>query len=100
MADANPFDQFDKAAPRGGGNPFDQFDSIKAAPDGSYKGADADSWFSHSAAGRVLSAFGHGIQEGWGEDYKLSDDTVKELRSSGVFNDYQTGRTSLVRSFN
>jgi hypothetical protein len=66
-------------------------------------GAAQDSiWSSAATAGsRVLNAVGYGARNGWGsEPLGLSADTETALRRAGIFNDYQNGHTSMMRSFN
>src|SRR5262249_453838 len=50
---------------------------------------------------RVLDAFGQGMKDGWGAGPAgLSPQTERALRDHGVFNDYTSGRTSILKSFN
>lgn len=66
-----------------------------------YAGAIDDDWVQQSNVGPILDAFGQGAKDGWGtRPLGLDEDTVKTLRQYGVFNDYEAGRTSLVRTFN
>lgn len=119
---ANPFDAFDQAGAAVGGNPFDAFDAngaqrtISASDVMAYRegeqnqigsgidpltGANWDAAASEGELGKVLTAFGHGVKDGWGaEPLGMPDDLVKGLREAGIFNDYQSGRASLVKSFN
>lgn len=54
-----------------------------------------------SAGGRVLNAMGYGAQDGWGaRPLGLAPEAESALRQAGVFNDYQSGHDSLVKSFN
>ena len=96
---ANPFDQFDGSpapVPRGSPaqpNPFDQFDS----PTGSMP----DFLFQQGPRANVLSAFGQGVEQGWGaEPLEFSDDTEQFLKKAGVYNDTQDGHQSWLRTFN
>src|SRR5262249_41871173 len=51
--------------------------------------------------GRILDAFGHGAQEGWGtEPIDIAPETQQELRRIGIWNDYTKGRGSLIKAFN
>lgn len=73
------------------------------APDSAdyYRSAIDEDYVLGSNMGPILDAFGQGAKDGWGtRPLGLPEDTVKTLRQYGVFNDYETGRTSLVRSFN
>ena len=66
-------------------------------------GAAQDSiWSSAATAGsRILNAVGYGARNGWGsEPLGLSADTETALRRVGIYNDYQNGHTSMMRSFN
>src|ERR1700752_756527 len=59
-------------------------------------------WSSARSAGaRVLNAMGYGAQDGWGSrPLGLPAQAETALRQAGVFNDYQSGHDSLVKSFN
>lgn len=67
----------------------------------SYTGGFADYFFNNTAPGRVLSAFGKGATQEWGgAATQMQKSTEQELTKMGVFNDYTSGRTSLIKSFN
>lgn len=105
---ANPFDAFDAPAmAKKEANPFDQFDAAphRSPGDALYATGDAsavlDHYFEHTSAGRLLSVFGQGIENGWGsEPLGLSQETQDFLRKSGVWNDHEKGQNSIVRAFN
>jgi hypothetical protein len=68
---------------------------------GLFSGEFADTFFSHDAASRVISAFGQGAKEGWGDDLgKLTKESDSWLSHVGVYNDYSQGRTNFIKSLN
>lgn len=75
----NPFDQFDGGKPAG--NPFDQFDHPPIAE-----------------TGGLLDAAARGFAQSASQP--MDPETVQSLRDAGLFNDYQKGQQSLVRTFN
>lgn len=67
----------------------------------SYSGGVADYFFHNTGPGRILTAFGKGQEQEWGGVAKTwQKSTEQELTKMGVFNDYTSGRTSLIKSFN
>lgn len=57
--------------------------------------------FEQGDRANILKAFGQGAEQGWGsEPLGLSPDTEDFLKKAGIFNDYQSGHTSFVRTFN
>jgi hypothetical protein len=66
-----------------------------------HEGSGPDAYFSHSPSGRVLDAFGQGWRQGWGADPStLPPEFEDSMRKLGLFNEYDTGRRSLVKTFN
>lgn len=64
-------------------------------------GSFADYAMTQNPFAHVLKSFGQGFESKWGSDpVGLSEDSNKELSKAGVFNDYATGRTNLLKSFN
>lgn len=60
-----------------------------------------DTMVDRSPIGRVLDTFGQGLKDRFGDaPVGLSQDTEKYLRDVGIFNDYSTGRSNIVKSFN
>jgi hypothetical protein len=60
-----------------------------------------DHYFTQAPAGRLLSAFGQGVEDGWGsQPLGLSDESVKALRDAGTFPDYEKGRVGVLRALN
>lgn len=59
-------------------------------------------WSSATDAGaHILKSMGYGAAEGWGaQPLELAKETDGWLRKVGIFNDYQNGHTSMVKSFN
>lgn len=54
-----------------------------------------------SAKARILNSAGYGAANAWGaEPLGLSPDAEAALRKAGVFNDYQTGHQSFMKSVN
>jgi hypothetical protein len=54
-----------------------------------------------SPVARIMNHFGQGFKHGWGaEPLGLSNESNEYLKKSGVFNDYVSGHTSLVKSAN
>jgi len=50
---------------------------------------------------RILDSFGQGFEQGWGTDrLGLSDESTDYLKKIGIFNDYQKGQSSLVKTAN
>jgi hypothetical protein len=98
MADPapNPFDQFDASAPAAAAsNPFDQFDAGHSGP------AMPDFLFQQGPRANIMSAFGQGIEQGWGaEPLGLSPETEDFYKKAGIFNDAQEGHQSWLRTFN
>ncbi len=71
------------------------------APEPISGGAALDSFLSQNPIGKVLDHFGQGAKQAWGtQPVGLSEDTEAFLRKAGIFNDYNSGRTSLLKSFN
>lgn len=55
----------------------------------------------HAAGVRRLNAAGQGFQDAWGaKPIGLTDEDQSNLRKAGVFNDYEAGHESLMKSFN
>lgn len=51
--------------------------------------------------GRIMSATGHGIGEGFGDDkLGLSEQSRKEFAQIGILPDYEKGQTDMLRAFN
>lgn len=92
----------DQAAGAAGGTPGGGLPS----PDQLFQpeaGAAHDTLWSNlgRAGSRILDAVGQGAEDGWGsEPLGLDAATEASLRQHGVFNDYQNGHTSLMKSFN
>ena len=60
-----------------------------------------DHFFQNSSAGRVLGAFGQGMNEAAPpRDLGLSEESAAELRRVGIFNDVAAGQNSVFRAFN
>lgn len=73
----------------------------QAFPDQEHSGGLSDYLFNQNPFAHVMKAFGQGFEQQWGsEPLGLSQDSEKELRDLGIFNDYNSGRTNLVKSFN
>jgi hypothetical protein len=50
---------------------------------------------------RILDSFGQGFEQGWGTDQLgLSQESTDQLKKLGIFNDYQKGQASLVKTAN
>lgn len=50
---------------------------------------------------RILDSFEQGFEQGWGTDrLGLSDESTEYLKKIGIFNDYQKGQASLVKTAN
>ena len=50
---------------------------------------------------RVLDAFGQGAKQNWGVGGEaISDESAKFLKNAGLFNDYQKGQHSIIKSAN
>src|SRR3974390_2345170 len=62
-------------------------------------GPAVDDFFKDSAPGRILDAFGQGFKDNWGAS-NLAPDLEKDLKDAGIFNDYENGRTSAIKSVN
>jgi hypothetical protein len=61
----------------------------------------SDWWFSHSQAGKVLSAYGQGFEQGWGKDpIGMSKETNEWLTKKGILPDYTKGNDNLFKSLN
>lgn len=61
----------------------------------------ADQYYSTSAVGRVLNAFGQGVKDAWGtRPLGLDDQTEQSLAKLNWINDYKNGKTSILKSFN
>jgi hypothetical protein len=72
-----------------------------AGPEAALSGADMDEYFSRGPVAEVLNHFGQGAKQGWGtQPLGFSPETEAALRKAGVFNDYETGRTSILRGVN
>jgi hypothetical protein len=64
-------------------------------------GEEVADFIAKSPVGRVLDAFGQGLEQGWGsEPLGIKPETEEYLRKIGVFNDYQKGQTGIVRALN
>jgi hypothetical protein len=64
-------------------------------------GAYWDKHFSQGATGWILNKFGQGAVHGFGQqELGLSEKTVKEMRDLGIFNDFEKGQTSVVKTIN
>lgn len=60
-----------------------------------------DEFFSRTAVGRVLDAFGQGVKGGWGaERTGVSEEAEADLKKYGIFNDYQNSIFSHTKAFN
>ena len=74
------------------------------AAQGHYHGPVADLLFGDTTvnpAARILSAFGEGFQEGWGESpVGLSKETSDYLKKIGMFNDYEKGQRDIIKAGN
>lgn len=130
MSDApNPFDEFDvKGSPVSAepSNPFDSFDerghpkppTIMQALGASFSGEPEtpegrplagpiwDTIAEKGPISGILDAFGQGAKDQWGATVYgpgplgLSPETVESMRKNGYFNDYESGNTSLAKTFN
>lgn len=56
-------------------------------------------WSSKDAGARILSSIGYGFDQDWGAKQQ-EPDLVTTLRQAGVFNDYQPGHDSWIKSAN
>jgi hypothetical protein len=55
----------------------------------------------HSSLARIMAAFGHTVHEDvgdWGKNLYMSDETAKNLKEIGFFNDYVDGQASLFKT--
>lgn len=60
-----------------------------------------DEFFHKTSVGRVMRSFGQGMEQGWGAGpVGLGPDTEQWLKEVGLFNDYEVGQKSFVKSFN
>ncbi|MGH6714575.1 MAG: hypothetical protein ACREDC_00125 [Bradyrhizobium sp.] len=60
-----------------------------------------DSFFTHTAAGRVLDAFGHGVAQAWGTSpLGMSPSVEDALKRVGVLPDIQKGQEGPIRAIN
>lgn len=65
--------------------------------------AAVDDFFKKTSAGRIMGAFGTGVEHSISQDgrpFGLDEQTEKFLKDSGVFNNYADSQTNLIRSFN
>lgn len=67
-----------------------------------YGGEFMDAWIEQSAVGKVLSAFGQGAKEGWGDQAfgKWPKDLEKYLRDAGILEDLNGNQRSITKAFN
>ena len=50
---------------------------------------------------KILDAFGQGFKHGWGsESLGLREETIKDLKERGIWNDFQKGQFDLVKAAN
>lgn len=83
------------------GESFFQPGESGASGGGVMEGPIWDAYASQGSVAKVLSAFGQGAKEGWGAaGPPIEPETEEFLRKSGVWNDYQAGHTSFIRSLN
>lgn len=68
---------------------------------GSFAGDIADTFFTESAPGRVMNAFGQGVKQSWGHGFvELGQETDAWMTKHGVYNDYQKGNENLIKGLN
>ncbi len=73
---------------------------LDTSGDGVYSGQVADWHFTDSASGKILNDFGQGVAQGWGAASDWSKESDEALKKWGVYNDYSTGRTNLIKGLN
>lgn len=78
------------------------FDRLSTAAGKAWKWSQANVPFAgHGASLSIMRAFGHGAEAGFGEEpLGLTPQATDELKRLGIFNDYASGQSSLVREFN
>jgi hypothetical protein len=61
-----------------------------------------DSVIDSSHPGYILHRFAQGAAQGWGAQQNLgfTDKELKDMRSGGLFNDWEAGQRSIIKSFN
>jgi uncharacterized protein YdbL (DUF1318 family) len=77
---------------------FDDFGTKIDIPTSS---EEADNYIHNSSTGKVLSAFGQGLKEGWGaEPLGLSKESEDTLRKAGIWTDYSKENFNATKAFN
>lgn len=98
------FDEFVAKTPEAKEEPGFFSSMLKSTPSFNFTPIDSEAqkqFLKGNPVGRIMSATGHGISEGFGDDQLgLSDQSRQDFARLGILPDYEKGQTDMLRAFN